>query len=85
MYEVKDGDTCGSIALANSMATDRLIDVNKLDYQCTVLKPGMDLCIQDKCQLATFEENQTCEDITENRGFSVVQLVSWNPYVLLHL
>lgn len=82
-YTVKEGDTCESVSKANSMATDRMIDVNRLEYTCTELKAGMELCIRDTCKLATIEQDQTCEGIVEGKGFSVIQLQSWNPYVEL--
>ncbi|KAH8891136.1 hypothetical protein GQ53DRAFT_720459 [Thozetella sp. PMI_491] len=79
VYTSKEGDTCESISLAQSVATDRLVDVNYLDYNCTTLTAGMQLCIQDTCKLATIQTNQTCDDIAANGGFSVTQLTSWNP------
>lgn len=78
-YTVKESDTCLSISKDNSVATDRMIDVNHLDYACSSLTIGSKLCIQDTCVLATIEEGQTCDSIVEGRGFSVVQLQSWNP------
>jgi hypothetical protein len=79
MYETKEGETCVSIALANSMSTDRLIDVNHLDVNCTTLTSGMRLCIQDTCKLATIKAGQTCSDFISGTGFSAVQFISWNP------
>ncbi len=80
-YMSKQGDTCESISLAQSVATDRLIDVNYLDYSCTTLTAGMKLCIQDTCKLVTIQKNQTCNDLLAGRGFALAQLTSWNPCV----
>lgn len=80
-YISKQGDTCESISLAQSVATDRLVDVNYLDYSCTTLTAGMKLCIQDTCKLATIQKNETCSDLLFGRGFSLNQLISWNPCV----
>ena len=78
-YTVKSGDTCESISKANSVATDRMILLNNLDYKCASLVEGRELCIQDTCKLATIQNNQTCDDLVEGTGFTVVQLQSWNP------
>ncbi|GAB1317701.1 hypothetical protein MFIFM68171_07911 [Madurella fahalii] len=78
-YTVRTGDTCKSISKAQSMSTDRLIDVNYLEYNCTTLTVGQDLCIQDKCPLVTIQKNQTCQDLVAGKGFTTVQLQSWNP------
>ena len=80
-YTVKENDNCESISLANSVATDRMVDVNHLDYNCTTLATGQSLCIKDTCKLATIKMNQTCDDIVRDTGFSVYQLASWNPFV----
>lgn len=78
-YTVVEGDSCESISLAQSVATDRMIMDNYLDSNCTTLAVGLQLCIQDTCTLATIQKNQTCDDIVGDRGFSVNQLTSWNP------
>lgn len=82
-YTVKEGDTCESISKANSVATDNMIKANNLDYSCNGLTAGTELCIQNTCKVATIEEGQTCADILEGKGFSIIQLLSWNPYVKL--
>ena len=78
-YTAVAGDTCGSIALAQSVATDRLIEDNYLDANCTTLVAGLPLCIQNTCTLATIQKNQTCDDIVSGLGFPVMLLTSWNP------
>lgn len=80
-YVSKKGDTCKSISKANSVSTDHLIDVNKLDYSCSMLSPGTQLCIQDTCTVHTVQANQTCQDIVKGQSFGLVQLIGWNPYV----
>lgn len=79
MYTARLGDTCESISKANSVATDRMIDLNSLDYGCTALTTGTQLCIQDTCNLYTIQQNQTCGDIVKGQPFSLVQLLGWNP------
>ena len=78
-YTVTSSDTCLSISQAKSIATDRLITENGLDYNCTSLKAGTTLCLGQTCALKTITLNETCADITANENFSIVQLVSWNP------
>jgi hypothetical protein len=78
-YRVRKADTCDSISRAQSVSSDRLEYVNHLDYNCTTLVVGQELCIQDTCPLVTIEKNQTCQDLVAGKGFSTVQLVSWNP------
>lgn len=78
-YAAKEEDSCDFIALENSMSSFRLIDVNRLDADCEMLEPGRELCIRDTCTLATIKQNQTCDDFVRDKGFSIVQLMSWNP------
>ena len=85
IYVVRDGDTCNSIAKAQSMSTDRLVEVNSMDYMCTGLHTGQRLCVQDTCELITVRKNQTCKDLVAGRGFTTVELISWNPYVQISL
>lgn len=80
-YTARAGDTCQSIAESNSIATDRLITANALDYNCTTLKAGLELCVESTCALHTVEMDQTCSDIARGNGFSVLQLTSWNPVI----
>lgn len=78
-YTVQEADTCLSISKAKSVATDRLVDANHLEFNCTSLAAGRTLCIKDICTLATIEAGQTCDSIVEGKSFTTVQLQSWNP------
>lgn len=78
-YTVGAQDTCQSISVAKSIAIDRLIIDNNLDYNCTTLKAGNTLCLGATCALQTVTNNQTCQDITNGQNYTSVQLVSWNP------
>ena len=80
-YTVTSADTCKSISLAKSIAIDRLISENRLDYNCTSLKAGTSLCLGRSCALQTVLRNQTCQDITQGKQFTDVQLISWNPVI----
>ncbi|KZF20520.1 carbohydrate-binding module family 50 protein [Xylona heveae TC161] len=80
-YTVQSGDTCVSIGQANSVATDRLISQNNLDYNCTTLQPGDELCLGSTCQLQTVQQNQTCDDILADQPYYLSQLIAWNPTI----
>lgn len=56
-----------------------MINRNKLDYNCTLLSAGMSLCLQDNCTIKTLDRNYTCDELTRNQAFTLVQLISWNP------
>jgi hypothetical protein len=53
LYTVKNGDTCKSIAAANSLAIDRFLADNSYDFDCTYMSAGDSVCIQDGCKLHT--------------------------------
>ncbi|KAK5655842.1 hypothetical protein OQA88_5381 [Cercophora sp. LCS_1] len=78
-YTVKKGDTCESISRANSVATDRMIDLNKLDYSCNTLQVGSALRILDKCTTMVVEKNQTCASIIKGKPIHIPELEAWNP------
>ena len=80
-YTISADNNCESVSQATSMATDRLITENGLDYQCTTLKVGNQLCIQDTCLLSEIRVNETCNGIFESHGISLVNLVLWNPTI----
>ncbi|KAJ5795122.1 hypothetical protein N7457_001721 [Penicillium paradoxum] len=81
IYISKEGDDCKSISKAHSMSTDRLIEVNFLDYMCSPIEPGTELCIQDICDTHTIEPSETCQGIVRDRPFGLVQLMGWNPTI----
>ena len=78
-YTVAVQDTCQSISTAKSIALDWLIASNGLDYNCSSLTLGTTLCLGPSCALQTITKGQTCQDITGNKKFTSVQLISWNP------
>lgn len=82
-YTVAAGDSCLSIAAANSVATDRFITENNYDYNCTTIATGQDVCIPDSCTLHIVQTNDTCSSILADQEYYQVQLVSWNPYVAI--
>ncbi|KAK0717315.1 hypothetical protein B0T26DRAFT_293818 [Lasiosphaeria miniovina] len=80
-YTAESGDTYASIARANSVATDRFVTGNHLDYNCTAIAPGAKLCLPQSCLLYLVETNDTCAGITADESFYLNQLLSWNPSI----
>lgn len=79
LYQVTAEDTCDSIAKANSIATDRFISANNLDYNCTSLAAGNQVCLGASCALYEIKTNDTCSGILADQDYTLIQLVSWNP------
>lgn len=79
LYTVKTDDTCDSISLANSIATDRFLTQNNLDYNCSNLVVGNQVCLGASCALYQIQANDTCDSILEPETFYLTQLLSWNP------
>lgn len=78
-YTVSASDTCKSISQAKSIAIDRLITANNLDYNCSLLTSGSKLCLGPKCTLHEVVKDETCQSISKGKQYTSVQLISWNP------
>ncbi|KAF3935429.1 hypothetical protein ABW20_dc0105502 [Dactylellina cionopaga] len=88
-YTSKSGDTCLSIAKAQSVSTGSLIAINSLDAKCKYLEAGTTLCIPQTCALHTVKSNETCIDIIRQHAnstglFSQPQLLAWNKGIDPH-
>lgn len=79
MHKVTASDTCPSIAKAAGNAVDRMIVNNGLDYNCTSLKVGSEVCLEKPCKLHTVVEGETCADMYEGTDWGMNMLISWNP------
>lgn len=77
-YTVSAADTCKSISQAKSIAIDRLITANNLDYNCSLLTSGSKLCLGPKCALHDVAQDETCQSISKGKQYTSVQLISWN-------
>lgn len=62
-YTVQSGDACQSIGVANGIATEVFISDNGLDYNCTTLILGEEVCLGDSCDLYQVQTNNTCDAI----------------------
>ncbi|KAK9422563.1 putative LysM domain-containing protein [Seiridium unicorne] len=82
-YTVGSGDTCQSISSSQGVGTDRMITLNQLDYNCSMLQTGEELCMPDKCTTYVPQSNMTCDEVIAQAGggFSTIQLISWNPTI----
>ncbi|KAF3941571.1 hypothetical protein ABW19_dt0206227 [Dactylella cylindrospora] len=87
-YISQTGDTCNSIAKAQSVATGSLITTNSLDPKCKYLTAGTTLCIPPTCAIYTVKANDTCLDIVRQYAnttlFSEPQLLAWNKGIDPH-
>lgn len=81
-YTIAAGDTCESIAAANSLAFDRFLSENSLDPECETLpKEGGTVCIGESCKLQELKGNQTCEQILADKKFTMIELLAWNHII----
>lgn len=80
-YTIQAGDTCDSIALANSVSAATLYYINPSVSNCSVpLLAGQSLCLPLKCETTyTVQETDTsCIAVAVNNGISWQKLVDWN-------
>jgi hypothetical protein len=80
-YVVQDGDTCKSIALAQSVSTYSISNLNNLMLDCTGFQVGATLCLSEVCSTYSVEDWESCEDVVnlQNGTISEAQLLAWNP------
>lgn len=77
---IKAGDTCETIAAANSLSQDQLIAINGLDLNCAKLPPaGAKLCSSGSCKLYTVAAGDTCVGLYTAQRITWTQLLAWNP------
>ncbi|KAJ7186092.1 hypothetical protein C8R46DRAFT_1289630 [Mycena filopes] len=79
-YNVKEGDTCQSIAAERSIVIDQLVALNSLDQDCTLLpdRVGSALCLPQQCQLYTVKSGDTCDSIATAFKLVYSQVLSLN-------
>ncbi|KAJ6518856.1 hypothetical protein C8R45DRAFT_809437 [Mycena sanguinolenta] len=81
-YTVKAGDTCQSIAFANSLSIDQFIATNGLDISCTKLPAaGQPICLSGHCTLYNVQSGDTCVSIYEKENVTWSELLAWNPQI----
>ncbi|KAJ2979136.1 hypothetical protein NQ176_g3432 [Zarea fungicola] len=80
-YTVKKGDTCSSIAVANSVAQGTLWGLNNLGPDCSNMAIGQSLCLPAKCTLYTLAAGDTCWSVATAKGISFSALLGYNPAI----
>ncbi|KAL7621054.1 hypothetical protein AAE478_008366 [Parahypoxylon ruwenzoriense] len=81
-YSIQDGDSCNSIAEANSVSTESLISLNGLDLACDAMPAaGTPICIPATCKIRELAITDTCESITAAESITIGQLLAWNPVI----
>ncbi|KAL7794273.1 LysM domain protein [Trichoderma ceciliae] len=74
----KQGDSCDSVALANSVSSASLYYINPNLTNCTSIAAGVELCLPQTCTTHTVQEGETCVDVGVNAGTSWMSLIDWN-------
>lgn len=84
-YTTKPGDTCHSIALAESVAEDTLASINDLTAGCTRLTleddTTFDLCLPQTCETIQAGASDDCWTISAQHNISVSQFIAYNPAI----
>lgn len=79
-YRVREGDTCESISVDQSVSTKGLIEGNDaINSRCDGLKAGQDLCMPEQCKVHFVESGDSCESLAEKYGATPNDLAKWNP------
>lgn len=80
VYSTRDGETCDSIALANSVSAATLFYLNPNLLNCSSIPAGQQLCLPERCQnlYQVKDKGEDCVIIGVNAGTSWNKLVSWN-------
>ena len=74
-----EGDTCDSIALANSVSGASLYYINANLPDCTNIAAGTELCLPPSCTTYTVQEGDSCVELGVDSGTSWMNIIDWNP------
>ncbi|CAH0024421.1 unnamed protein product [Clonostachys rhizophaga] len=77
----KEGDTCDSIALANSISSATLYYINPRLLDCRSIESGTELCLPQACTTYTVQEHEAanCVEISMAGGEGGwLDLIDWN-------
>ncbi|RAH66876.1 uncharacterized protein BO66DRAFT_404439 [Aspergillus aculeatinus CBS 121060] len=81
-YTVQPEDTCDSIALAQSISSSTLYQINPTLYNCSDPTLGLRLCLPLACEnVYEIAAGDNCSSITAATGTSWLKLVSYNGMV----
>ncbi|KAI0383271.1 hypothetical protein F5Y04DRAFT_278977 [Hypomontagnella monticulosa] len=79
-YTTREGDTCDSVALTNSVSGASLYYINPTVANCSIPMPaGKELCMPLKCETTyTVKEGDSCIAVAVDNGVSWQNIVDWN-------
>ncbi|KAM0454556.1 hypothetical protein ACHAO4_004362 [Trichoderma viride] len=79
-YSTRNGDTCDSIALANSVSAASLFFLNPNLLNCSSVPADLELCLPEKCSelYKVQSKDEDCVVIGVRYGTSWAKLVKWN-------
>ncbi|CAI4219121.1 unnamed protein product [Parascedosporium putredinis] len=67
-YVVASGDSCESVALANSVSVHGIVSRNALAADCRDLRPGRTICLPDTCTIHRVSRTDSCSSLGETYG-----------------
>lgn len=82
-YTVAQGDSCQSIAKAQSVSSGSLQIINQLLPDCSNMAMGQTLCLPVTCQTITIADGQTCASIADTFNVSMQAFIGFNPIINL--
>ncbi|GJN66193.1 hypothetical protein PLICBS_000209 [Purpureocillium lilacinum] len=78
-YKTRQGDTCDSIAQAQSISAASLFWINPALPECENIRAGLDVCLPLACgKTRIVQADETCTNISISAGVEYTSLVSWN-------
>ncbi|KAF3912551.1 hypothetical protein ABW20_dc0110447 [Dactylellina cionopaga] len=80
-YVVKSGDTCHSIAGAQSVAEGTLRLINQILPDCSNIAVGQSLCLPSTCSTYLFKAGDTCAAIAGALGIETGTLIGYNAAI----
>ena len=81
-YKVQPDDTCESIALAQNVSTEGILNTGGLSQSCSNLHAVGTLCLPPSCALYKVQVDDTCDKILSSHpGLTGSQLLAWNPNI----
>ncbi|RYP35707.1 hypothetical protein DL766_002360 [Monosporascus sp. MC13-8B] len=74
----REGDSCDSVAIANSVSAASLYYINANLPDCKSIEAGLELCLPEPCTTHTVKEGETCVALGVESGTSWMNLIDWN-------
>ncbi|KFY18020.1 hypothetical protein V492_00207 [Pseudogymnoascus sp. VKM F-4246] len=74
----KEGDSCDSVAIANSISGATLYYINENLPNCTYINAGLELCLPLTCTTHIVTANEDCVELAVDSGTSWMSLIDWN-------